>query len=36
VDRAHKALLTEIRRRLDEAREDPNVTNADGSNYWGP
>jgi hypothetical protein len=34
--RPHKALLAEIRRRLDAAREDPNVTNADGSNYWGP
>jgi hypothetical protein len=29
-------LLEEIRRRLDVAREDPNVTNTDGSNYWGP
>jgi hypothetical protein len=36
VDEAHKALLIEIRRRLTETRDDPNVTNADGSNYWGP
>jgi hypothetical protein len=36
VDDAHKALLAEIRRRLEETRDDPNVTNADGSNYWGP
>ncbi len=36
VDEAHKALLAEIRRRLDAAREAPNVTNAGGSNYWGP
>jgi len=28
--------LPEIRRRLERARDDPNVTNADGSNYWGP
>jgi hypothetical protein len=36
VDHAHKALLAEIRRRLEDARDDPNVTNADGSNYWRP
>jgi hypothetical protein len=36
VDDAHTALLAEIRRRLEEARDDRNVTNADGSNYWGP
>jgi hypothetical protein len=36
VDPAHKALLAEIRRRLDAARDDPNVKNSDGSNYWGP
>jgi hypothetical protein len=36
VDEAHKALLVEIRRRLDATRDDPTVTNADGSNYWGP
>jgi hypothetical protein len=36
VDRAHQALLAEIRRRLNETRDDPNVTNSDGSNYWGP
>jgi hypothetical protein len=36
MDHAHSALLKEIRRRLDETRDDPNVTNADGSNYWGP
>lgn len=36
MDAAHKALLEEIRRRLEEARDDPKVTNADGSNYWGP
>jgi hypothetical protein len=36
VEDAHKALLAEIRRRLEAARDDPNVTNADGSNYWGP
>jgi hypothetical protein len=35
VDSA-QALLAEIRRRLEAARDDPNVTNADGSNYWGP
>jgi hypothetical protein len=36
VDEAHRALLVGIRRRLEAARDDPNVTNADGSNYWGP
>lgn len=36
MDDAHKALLAEIRRRLAEARDDPNITNTDGSNYWGP
>src|SRR4051812_13934640 len=36
VDLAHKALLAEIRRRLEAARDDPKVTNSDGSNYWGP
>jgi hypothetical protein len=36
VDEAHRALLAEIRRRLEVARDDPNVTNTDGSNYWGP
>jgi hypothetical protein len=36
VDHAHQALLAEIRRRLEEARDDAKVTNVDGSNYWGP
>ena len=36
MDAAHRALLAEIRRRLEEARDDRNVTNANGSNYWGP
>ena len=36
MDRPHKALLAEVRRRLELARDDPKVTNADGSNYWGP
>jgi hypothetical protein len=36
VEAAHRALLAEIRRRLEAARDDPDVTNADGSNYWGP
>lgn len=36
MDDPRKALLVEIRRRLDETRNDPNVTNSDGSNYWGP
>jgi hypothetical protein len=36
MEEAHKALLGEIRRRLDAARDDPHVTNSDGSNYWGP
>jgi hypothetical protein len=29
-------LLEEIRHRLQTAKDDPKVTNADGSNYWGP
>jgi hypothetical protein len=33
---SHRRLLAEIRRRLEEARDDPNVMNRDGSNYWGP
>jgi hypothetical protein len=36
VDRAHQALLAEIRSRLDAAREDRKITNVGGSNYWGP
>jgi hypothetical protein len=36
VDEAHRALLNEIRRRLDAAADDPNVKNSNGSNYWGP
>lgn len=36
VDSAHQALLAEIRRRLEETRDDPSITNSDGSNYWGP
>lgn len=36
VDYAHRALRDEIFRRLEAARADPSVTNADGSNYWGP
>jgi hypothetical protein len=36
VDHAHQALLAEIRRRLNETRDDPAVTNSGGSNYWGP
>jgi hypothetical protein len=36
VDPAHKALLAEIRRRLEATRDDPNVVNRGGSNYWGP
>jgi hypothetical protein len=36
VDPAHKALLAEIRRRLEAAKDDPRVKNSDGSNYWGP
>lgn len=36
MDASHRALLAEIRRRLDETRADSNVTNTDGSNYWGP
>jgi hypothetical protein len=29
-------LLAEIRRLLEAVRDDPNVTNVDGSNYWAP
>jgi hypothetical protein len=36
VDEAHRALLAEIRHRLQAARDDPNVTNVDGSNYSAP
>jgi hypothetical protein len=36
VNGAHNALLLEVRRRLEAARDDPRVTNSDGSNYWGP
>jgi hypothetical protein len=36
VDEAHTALLQEIRRRLEAAKDEPDVTNADGSSYWGP
>jgi hypothetical protein len=36
VDEAHNALLADIRRRLQVMRDDLNVTNTDGSNYWGP
>jgi hypothetical protein len=36
VDEAHRALRDEIMRRLDEVRDDPSITNTDGSNYWGP
>jgi hypothetical protein len=36
VDAAYRALRDEIFRRLEAARDDPNVTNTDGSNYWGP
>jgi hypothetical protein len=36
VDQAHRALLEEIRERLQTAKDDPKVTNAGGSNYWGP
>ena len=36
MDQAHRALLEELRHRLQTAKDDPNVTNADGSNYWGP
>src|SRR4051812_417288 len=36
VEPAHDALLAEIRRRLQATRDDRNVTNEDGSNYWGP
>ncbi len=36
VNSAHTELLAEIRRRLEATREDLNVTNVGGSNYWGP
>ncbi|MHB1571663.1 MAG: hypothetical protein ACYC0H_21005 [Solirubrobacteraceae bacterium] len=36
MDPVHTALLKEIRRRLAAAKDDPNITNSDGSNYWGP
>ena len=36
MDSSHRALLAEIRRRLDETRDDTRITNSDGSNYWGP
>jgi hypothetical protein len=36
MDEAHRALRNEIFRRLDEVRDDPSITNTDGSNYWGP
>ncbi len=36
MDEAHKALLDEIRRRLEATKDDPKVRNTDGSNYWGP
>jgi hypothetical protein len=36
MDDAHRALRDEIFRRLEAARDDRNVTNTDGSNYWGP
>jgi hypothetical protein len=36
VDEAHRALLAEIRHRFQVTRDDPNITNTDGSNYWGP
>jgi hypothetical protein len=36
MDEAHQALLDELRRRLRETRDDPDVKNAGGSNYWGP
>jgi hypothetical protein len=29
-------LLAEIRHRFQVMRDDPNITNTDGSNYWGP
>jgi hypothetical protein len=36
MDEAHRELLAEICRRLAAARDDPDVTNADGSTYRGP
>lgn len=36
MNEAQRALLAEIRRRLDDTRDEPGVKNADGSNYWGP
>jgi hypothetical protein len=36
MDDAHGALRDEIFRRLEATKDDPNVTNTDGSNYWGP
>jgi hypothetical protein len=36
MEEAYKALLDEIRRRLQATKDDPNVRNTDGSNYWGP
>lgn len=36
VDDGHTALRDDLYRRLEAARDDPSVTNTDGSNYWGP
>ena len=36
MDDAHKALLDEIRRRLDAAVDDPKVQNRNGTNYRAP
>ena len=36
MDDAHRALRDEIFRRLEATRDDRNVTNTDGSNFWGP
>lgn len=36
MDAAHAALKDEIYRRLEATRDDPRITNTDGSNYWGP
>ena len=36
MDDAHRALRDEIFRRLEATKDDPKVTNTDGSNYWGP
>jgi hypothetical protein len=33
MDDAHRALRDEIFRRLEATRDDPGVTNTDGSNY---